>query len=332
MASRLNAKLSLALFERMLLIRRFEELNIEIWPKHRYMGGQHLYIGHEGVAAAVGLAMKKGDICNTTHRNHGYVLARGVDPGKALAEILGREGGTNKGRGGPWHIADASHGLLTTSGQLGGCVGLGVGAGFGLKWKRSKPVSVIHFGDGTMPEGITYESFNLASVFDLPVLFVCENNAHPGRGGLVAVKGWHDVPQALSIRCEPPVDGNDAVAVYDLVTRSLARIRRTGKPVFIQPNVKSWPGALTSVPEFTTGVTDLAMAWDAKRIKGKYAAWNRGDPIIRLARTLLRQRKASRDDLLRIDAKIGRRMTAALAYAEASPFPKPRTAGDGVFA
>jgi pyruvate dehydrogenase E1 component alpha subunit len=235
-------------------------------------------------------------------------------------------------RGRPWHISDASRGILTTSGQLGGCVGLGVGAGFGLKWKRSKPVSVIHFGDGTMPEGITYESFNMASVFDLPVLFVCENNAHPGRGGLVAIKGWHDIPQALSIHCEPPVDGNDAVAVYNLVTRSLARIRRTGKPVFIQPNVTSWPGAHTSVPEFTTGVTDLAMAWDAKRSKGKYAAWNRGDPIIRLAQSLLRQKKASRDALLRIDAKIARRMNAALAYAEASPFPKPRTAGDGVFA
>jgi len=332
MAANQSTKLRLALFERMLLIRRFEELNIEIWPRHLYMGRQHLYIGHEGVAAAVGLAMKRGDICNTTHRNHGYVLARGVDPGKALAEILGRVGGTNQGRGGPWHISDKSHGILTTSAQLGGGLGLGVGAGFGLKWKPSKPVSVVHFGDGTMPEGLVYESFNMASVFSLPVLFVCENNAVPERGGLLAVKGWQDVPRALSIHCEPPVDGNDCGAVYNLVSKSLARIRRTGRPVFIQPNVKAWLGSHKAIPEYTTGVTDLAMAWDAKRITGPHADWNHGDPIIRMARVILRAKQGTRDHLLAIDAKVAKRLEAALAYAEASPFPKPRSALDGVFA
>lgn len=332
MAARQSAKLRLSLFEQMLLIRRFEELNIEIWPRHPYMGRQHLYIGHEGVAGAVGLAMRRGDICNTTHRNHGYVLARGVDPGKALAEILGRVGGTNRGRGGPWHISDKSRGILTTSAQLGGGLGLGVGAGFGLKWKRSKPVSVVHFGDGTMPEGLVYESFNMASVFSLPVLFVCENNAIPERGGLLAVKRWDDVPRALSIHCEPPVDGNDAGAVYALVSKSLARIRRTGKPVFIQPNVKAWPGSHKAVPEYTTGVTDLAMAWDTKRITGPHAVWNRNDPIIRMARLILREKQGTRDDLLAIDAGIARRLEAALSYAEASPFPEPRSALQGVFA
>jgi pyruvate dehydrogenase E1 component alpha subunit len=332
MAVTKSAQLRRALFERMLLIRRFEELNIEIWPRHRYMGRQHLYIGHEGIAGSVGLAMKRGDICNSTHRNHGYVLARGMDPGKVLAEILGRVGGTNKGRGGPWHISDKAHGFLTTSAQLGGGLGLGVGAGFGLKWKRTKPVSVVHCGDGTMPEGLVYEAFNMASVYALPVLFVCENNAIPERGGQLAVKSWGAVPRALSIHCEPPVNGNDPWAVYTLVAKSLARIRRTGKPVFIQPNVKSWPGAHKAVPEYSTGVTDLAMAWDAKRLKGPQAAWNRTDPIIQMARTILRGRYGTRDDLLKIDAKIAKRLAAALKYAEASPYPKPKSALDGVFA
>ena len=332
MARTPSARLRLALFERMLLIRRFEELNIEIWPRHPYMGRQHLYIGHEAIAAAVGLATKPRDICNTTHRNHGYVLARGVDPGRALAEILGRAGGTNGGRGGPWHISDKSHGFLTTSAQLGGGLGLGVGAGFGLKWKRANPVSVVHFGDGTMPEGLVYECFNMASVFSLPVFFVCENNANPERGGLLAVKAWDDVPKALSIHCEPPVDGNDAGAVYALVAKALARIRRTGKPVFIQPNVKAWPGSHKPVPEYTTGVTDLAMAWNPRLIKGPYAAWNRTDPIIRMARVILRAKQATRDDLMAIDRRIARRLERALAYAEASPFPQPRSALSGVFA
>lgn len=332
MAVRLSAKTRLALFERMLLIRRFEELNIEIWPRHRYMGRQHLYIGHEAIAASVGLATRPSDICNTTHRNHGYVLARGVDPGKALAEVLGREGGTNRGRGGPWHISDKARGLPTTSAQLGGGMGLGVGAAFGLKCKRGRAVSVVHCGDGTMPEGLVYECFNMASVFSLPVLFVCENNAIPERGGLLAVKGWDDVPKALSIHCEPPVDGNDAGATYALVSKSIARIRRTGRPVFIQPNVKAWPGSHVAVPEYTTGVTDLAMAWDAKRVAGPHADWNRTDPILRLGRLLLREKQAKREDLLAIDRRIGVRLKRALAYAEASPFPKPRSALQGVFA
>lgn len=332
MAVRLSAKLRLRLFERMLLIRRFEELNIEIWPRHSYMGRQHLYIGHEAIAAAVGLATRRSDIVNTTHRNHGYVLARGVDPGKALAEILGREGGTNRGRGGPWHISDRSHGFLTTSAQLGGGLGLGVGAAFGLKGKRSKAASVVHCGDGTMPEGLVYECFNMASVLSLPVLFVCENNAIPERGGLLAVKAWDDVPRALSIHCEPPVDGSDAGAVYALVAKSLARIRRTGKPVFIQPNVKAWPGSHKAVPEYTTGVTDLAVAWDRSRNKGPNAAWNRTDPILRMARVILGAKQATAEDLLAVDARIGKRLGRALAYAEASPFPKPRSALEGVFA
>ena len=166
------ARRRLALFETMLLIRRFEELTIRIWPRHSYIGQQHLYIGHEATAAAVGMAMRRSDLVQTTHRNHGYVLARGVDPGRALAEVLGRSGGTNRGRGGPWHIADKSKGILSTSAMVGGSVALAVGTGYGLKMRRRNEVSVAHFGDGTFPEGITYEAFNLASVFSLPVLFV----------------------------------------------------------------------------------------------------------------------------------------------------------------
>ena len=117
-----------------------------------------------------------------------------------------------------------------------------------------------------------------------------------------------------------------------VVAKALARIRRTGKPVFIQPNVKAWPGSHKAVPEYTTGVTDLALAWDAKRSKGPNAAWNRTDPILRMARVLLRAKQASRTDIEAIDAKIARRLKSALAYAEASPFPKPLSALTGVYA
>jgi pyruvate dehydrogenase E1 component alpha subunit len=328
-----TAKQRLALFETMLLIRRFEELNVHIWPKHKYMGQQHLYIGHEATATGVGQAMGKNDLIFTTHRNHGYVLARGVDPSRALAEILGREDGTNKGRGGPWHIADKSKGVLATSAMLGGGAGLGVGAAYGLKKKRNKGIAVVHMGDGTFPEGIAYESFNMAAVFGLPVLFVCENNAvEGGRGGLVSLKRWMDLPRALNIPCEGPVDGGDPDAVFAAASKVLDRIRKKGGPAFLQTNIEAWPGSHMSPPGFPTGVTDLALALNPKAIKGKHADWSKQDPVLRYTRTLIKAKVATLQSLQAIDAKIAKRMEQALAFAEGSPYPRAETAADYLFA
>jgi TPP-dependent pyruvate/acetoin dehydrogenase alpha subunit len=328
-----TAKQRLALFETMLLIRRFEELNVHIWPKHKYMGQQHLYIGHEATASGVGHAMGKNDLIFSTHRNHGYVLARGVDPGRALAEVLGREGGTNKGRGGPWHIADASKGALQTSAMLGGGAGIGVGAAYGLKKKRGKGVAVVHMGDGTFPEGIAYESFNMAAVFGLPVLFLCENNAiEGGRGGMVSLNKWMDLPRALNIHCEGPVDGGDPDAVFAATSKILDRIRKKGGPGFLQTNIEAWPGSHMSPPGFPTGVTDLTLAMNPKKISGKHADWIRQDPVLRYAKALIRSKASTLDKLQKIDAAVDKRLKGALDYAESSPFPDPSTALDYVFA
>lgn len=333
MAAKPSAKQRLTLFETMLLIRRFEELNVQIWPKYRYMGLQHLYIGHEATASGVGNAMGKGDLVFTTHRNHGYVLARDVDPGRALAEVLGREGGTNRGRGGPWHISDKSKGILSTSAMLGGGAGLGIGAAYGLKKRRAKAVSVVHMGDGTLPEGIAYESFNMASVFSLPVLFLFENNAiEGGRGGMVAMKRWQDLPATLQIHCEGPVDGGDPDAVFAATTKSLARIRAGRGPVFLQCNIEAWPGSHMSPPTLPTGVTDLNLALTPQKITGKHAAWGRQDPLLRYARTIIKAKQASLQDLLAIDRRVAKRLEAALAYAEGSPFPSADGALDYVYA
>ena len=334
MAKTPDAKRRLAMFETMLLIRRFEEMNIRLYPQHSYMGQQHLYIGHEATAAGISAAMKPGDFLFTTHRNHGYSLARGIDPKRALAEVLGREGGTNRGRGGPWHIADKTKGLLQTSAMLGGGAGLGVGAGFALQRQKKKGVSVVHMGDGTLPEGIVYESFNMAAVFKLPVLFVCENNFVPGgRGGKVSAKSWDAVPRALSVRCEPPVDGRDPDPVFALASKAIERIRKGGGPVFIQPDMAAWPGSHMSPPEFATGVTDLRQAWGEVPIAGPHAAWiKKQDPVILYARKLVKSKRASPKDLLAIDGRVAKRLDEAKAYAEASPFPKVETVLDNVFA
>jgi TPP-dependent pyruvate/acetoin dehydrogenase alpha subunit len=334
MVESLSRDKKLAVFERMLLMRRFEEMVIHMAAAHKYIGRNHLYIGHEATgAAALGL-LQPGDLTYTTHRNHGHLIARGADPGKALAEIMGREGGLNGGRGGTWHLCDTSVGFQSTSAMVGGSIGLAIGGGTALKAQGNGKVAVALFGDGSLDEGIGYEALNYASVFELPVLFLCENNSKAGQrpSSMLAAKALADVPKALCIPCEK-VDGADAEAVLACVSDALARIRRESKPVFVEATLERWPGSHQLKPEFTTGITDVSQAWDESKIAGPYADWiSRFDPIRRYGRTLLDAKVATKEDLLGIDGRVDRQIQGARKYAEASPFPKPESAVTGVFA
>ena len=324
----------LAIFEKMLLIRRFEELNIQILPRLKRRTAT-VYIGHEATAAAVLHDTTVDDLVFSTHRNHGYVLAKGVDPARALAEVFGREGGTNRGRGGPWHISDKSKGVLATSAMLGGGTGLGVGAAYALKMKGNGAASIVHLGDGTLPEGIVYEAFNIAKVFKLPVLFVCENNPiEGGRGeGMLSFEALTDLPRAMRIHCEGPIDGGDADAVSAAATRAFSQIRGGLGPVFLQTDIMAWPGGRLSPPRLPYGPTDLNSAFEQKEFDDpKYGAWWKQDPILRFVRALVAGGRATLEQLLDLDRKIDSRLGQALAYAEASPKPAAETALDNVFA
>lgn len=334
MVEGLSKEKKLALFERMLLMRRFEEMVIHAAAAHKYIGRNHLYIGHEATGAAALMQLESGDLSYTTHRNHGHFIARGADPGKALAEIMGRAGGLNGGRGGTWHLCDTSIGFHSTSAMVGGSIGLSIGGGYALKHQGKGRISVALFGDGTLDEGIAYEALNFASVFELPVLFLCENNSKAGQrpSSMLAAKALGDVPRALSIATEI-VDGADAEAVYAAIAGILPRIRKEGKPVFVEATLERWPGSHQLKPEFTTGITDIAQAWDDGKITGQYAEWIRkSDPIRRYGRTLLEQAIVTRDDLVAIDKRVTQQMQAARDFAEASPFPKPGSALAGALA
>jgi TPP-dependent pyruvate/acetoin dehydrogenase alpha subunit len=334
MAESLSRDKKLALFERMLLMRRFEEMVIHVAAAHKYIGRNHLYIGHEATGAAALMQLESGDLSYTTHRNHGHFIARGSNPGKALAEIMGRTGGLNGGRGGTWHLCDTSIGFHSTSAMVGGSIGLSIGGAYALKHQGAGRVSVALFGDGTLDEGIAYEALNFASVFELPVLFLCENNSKAGQrpSSMLAAKALGDVPRALSMATEI-VDGADAEAVYATIARILPRIRKEGKPVFVEATLERWPGSHQLKPEFTTGITDITQAWDDDKITGQYAEWIRkSDPIRRYGRTLLEQNVVTKDDLVAIDKRVTQQMQAARDFAEASPFPKPESAVAGALA
>ena len=324
----------LAQFEKMLRMRRFEEMVIRLAQKHEYIGRQHLHIGHEATGSAVALAMQSGDRIHTTHRNHGYVIACGADPGRAFAEILGRRDGLNGGKGGSWHLCDASSGMQSTSAMVGGSIALATGAAYGLKLAGEGRISVAHFGDGTLDEGVCYESLNLASIFELPVLFVCENNSKAGQrpSSMLAAAKLRDIPVALQIH-SMIVDGADANAARTTFAEAAHRVRTTGKPVFVECTLERWPGSHQVRAAFPTGVTDLALAFEPEKISGQHADWiRRFDPVLRAARSLVEGADATRDELVAMEARVCEQMEVARAFAEASPFPEASAAFTGVFA
>ena len=165
------------LLRTMLRMRRFEEAVFRLSTERHFAGHFHIYIGQEATGAAIIAALDARDRLATTHRNHGHVIARGADPAAALAEILGRAGGLNGGRSGTLHLSDPSLGFISTSAVVGGCISLAVGAGYACKQNGDGSVAAAFFGDGALEEGVSYEAMNIASLFKLPVLFVCENNS-----------------------------------------------------------------------------------------------------------------------------------------------------------
>ncbi len=338
MADELTKERRGAIFERMALMRRFEEMVTEL-AKDNSFGHYHLYIGEEATGAATIEALRPGDLTSTTHRNHGHMVGRGVDPGGALAEIMGRSGGLNGGFGGTLHLTDRSAGFLSTSAVVGGSIGIATGAGYRLKRAGDGSVSVGFFGDAALEEGIAFESLNMAALWSLPVLYVCENNARGAPGAkagefsssTMAIQDLADIPGALGIATEV-VDGADVDAVFAAVSRAVARLRAGDGPVFIEAVTERWPGSRPLWPELSTGITDLDAAWDDGRITGEHAGWIRDhDPVLRYARTLVSEGEFSADELREMDRRVQEGMDAARAFAEASPLPALETALHGVF-
>ncbi len=329
----------LSIFERMLLIRHFEEAVIRLYKEGRFVSHYHIYIGQEATGATVLEALGEKDLIATTHRNHGHIVGRGSDPNRAMAEILGRATGFNGGRSGTLHICDPSRGFISTSGIVGGCAGLATGAGYGIKVKREPHVSVGFFGDGALEEGLVIESFNIAALWKLPVVYVCENNATgamgPQQGGYptatTATDSFTRLPAAYGIHCIK-VDGTDIGAVHAAAVEAITRCRAGEGPVFIEAFTTRWPGSSPLWPELAT-VTALNEAWEPERISGPNADWLRyHDPLLRAARELVEAGFASRDELLARDKAARARIAQAAEFAVESPMPDPATVAEHVFA
>ncbi len=324
---------------RMLLIRHFEERLIGLHDAGDFRGHYHVYIGQEATGVPAISCLRADDYLFSTHRNHGHLLARGAEPKRLLAEILGRSTGYNKGKGGSFHTAVASLGFLHTSGVVAGIIPLATGTAYASKSLKNGRVTVCLFGDGALEEGAAPEAFNLASLWKLPVLFLCENNGKYGSGrsssatqsSTMAAHPLTDLPTAYKIPAHQ-IDGIDAGAVHAAISEAVEKIRRGEGPQFIEAQTMRWPGSETNWPT-VAAPTDIALAWDMSAVPEKVREWYRSsDPLLIFVRELVEGKQATRDEIAALERKVKELVSAAVSFALASPYPKPEEASKDVFA
>jgi len=329
----------LELCRRMLLIRHFEESLIGLHDQGRFEGHYHVYIGQEATGVPAISCVEKGDYLFTTHRNHGHLLARGADPGKLYAEILGRRDGYNKGKGGTFHVAAADLGFLHTSGIVAGIIPLATGTAYAAKARKSDRITVCLFGDGALEEGAAPEAFNLASLWKLPVLFLCENNGKYGAGratgaaqsATMAAYPLTDLPATYKIPARQ-LDGTDSGAVHAAVSEAVAKIRRGAGPQFIETQTVRWPGSETNWP-VVPALTDVNLAWDVSVVPEKAREWYRSsDPLLIFIRELVEKGQATKAEIVEVDNGARQAIQQAVDFALASPLPAPEEAFKDVFA
>ena len=327
---------------RMLAIRRAEEKVIHFATDHQNLirGHYHVYIGQEASGVGTCAALGTGDYVFTTHRNHGHVIARGGELGPVLAEILGRTTGYNRGRGGTFHVIAPHLGILQTSGVVGGCLPLAAGAAFSIKKRATDRLSLVFFGDGVLEEGAFYETINMASLWKLPIIFLCENNgvardlrkAGPCNSSSLAARQLTDIANAFSIPSSV-VDGCDIEAVHSTLTEAVSKVRRGAGPIFIETRITRWPGNMGAFPKLIGGDYQLEWAYSPASAPEELRDWlQHSDPVALFTRSLLRDGAMTRNDLAAVDSDVRAAVNAAERFALDSPAPKPEAALEHVFA
>lgn len=309
------------MYRTMFTIRTFEDQVRKIHLAGLAPGLVHLYSGQEAVAVGVCSALLPEDYIASHHRGHGHCIAKGGRLDLLFAELMGRKPGYGLGRGGSMHIYDAESRNLGTNGIVGGGVPLATGAALSAKLRESGELAVSFFGDGVLNQGIMFEAMNMASVWSLPVIYVCEDNRYgefTETSTVTAGRQYIDRGSALGIPSEN-VDGMDVLAVHDAVARAVHRARKGAGPTFLVCETYRYSGH---------GVTDKQdYKDDAEERK-----WVKRDPIPKLARWLARTKRATREDLTVIEREVGEAVKAALESAKRMPEPTERDLMDHVYA
>jgi pyruvate dehydrogenase E1 component alpha subunit len=311
------------IFERMVRIRRFEEAVAQLQAAGELPGAVHLYIGQEAVAAGFCAALEPDDYLASNHRGHGHIVAKGGDVGRCLAEILGRSDGYCGGKGGSMHLADMGLHIIGANGIVGAGMPIATGAALASSIRGSNEVSVCFFGDGAANQGTFHESLNLAAIWKLPVVYVCENNGFGELTRTERVVAGDSIAARAAGYGIPGVriDGNDAAAVHQAATEALARARAGDGPTLVE--------AMTfRIHDHSEGLEAIA---GATRTDEELAGWRERDPIV-LLRAQMLAGGADEAELDATDAEITAEVAAGLAFARASPPPDPATAATEMWA
>jgi acetoin:2,6-dichlorophenolindophenol oxidoreductase subunit alpha len=308
------------LFGAMALIRAFETSVSELYRDGEIPGFVHTSLGQEGVAAGVGAALEPDDYLATTHRGHGHCLGKGVEVEGMMAELFARAEGLCHGKGGSMHVADPSRGVLGANAIVGASLPLAVGAGLSSKLRGQGRVAVAFFGEGAVNQGTFHESLNLAAIWDLPVLFVCENNIYAeftDSRQMTRVASAAERVAAYGVEASV-VDGNDVEAVHRAALDAAARCREGGGPLFLEAETYRWHGHYEG---------------DAQSYKPEQesAAWREQDPLVVQGRRLVERGAATEEELDAIRTEARERVDAAVSRARTLAAPEPEEAFADVF-
>src|SRR3954466_3491707 len=320
---RLALEQNLHLYRQMAKIRAFEEQVNELYRGAKMPGLTHLYVGQEAVAVGACEALRRDDFITSTHRGHGHCLAKGADVNRMFAELLGKEAGYCRGKGGSMHIADFENGNLGANAIVGGSAGIATGAAQSAKMRGTDQVAVCFFGEGALGQGLLYEVMNMASLWQLPVIYVCENNLYneythylDATAGEILAR-----PRAFGIEGRE-VDGQDVRAVYVQTPELVERARGGAGPAFLLANTYRYHGH---------HVGDVDRAY--YRSKDEEELWrSERDPLAILGRWLEEQKLAGPDDLIRITDEARAEVESGLQFALDAPFPDASQVTEDLYA
>jgi pyruvate dehydrogenase E1 component alpha subunit len=300
------------MYRQMMAIRLFDDRVNDLYTRALMPGLAHLYIGEEAVAVGICEALRPDDYITSTHRGHGHCLAKGADPRLMFAELLGKEAGYCKGKGGSMHIADPATGNLGANAIVCGSAGIATGAAFSAKRLGTDQVAVCFFGDGALGQGLLYEVMNMASLWKLPVIYVCENNLYNEythnsetiAGDMVTRAAGFGVPGET-------VDGQDVLKVYETAKRIVEKVRSGAGPAFLVCNTYRFHGH---------HVGDINREY--YRSKKEEQTWkSERDPVKLFADWLIQQKVADRPELEKMQVEIKAEVDKAVEFAIAAPYP-----------
>jgi len=323
-AAALGKEPLLSMYRMMVTIRRFEETLRDLFFQGQIPGFVHVSIGEEAVPTGVCAALTEKDYLTTTHRGHGHMLAKGGKPSLMMAELLGKRAGYCKGKGGSMHIVSYDLGILGANGIVGGGIPIAAGAALASTFRGNDAVAVAFFGDGASNEGTFHETANLASLWKLPLLLVCQNNCYAEFTPTSESTAVRDIAVRAQGYAMPGVvvDGNDVLAVYEATVAAVARAKRGEGPTLIEAKTYRWEGHVVGEQAF---IGEYRPADEIEAAKQRC-------PIIRFGRGVLATGSVDQAELDRIASEVEREVTAAVEFAQASPLPEPKEALDDLFA